>query len=209
MGIGPVWDRRRYATLAIVIGVHAALLAALWLYAPPLPPTGSAARPLELVYLAPPPPSKIRPDNLSPHHIGSDVTMSIAPPVIGSLSIAPSTAGADGNGAGVDWRAEARRALQAFEIRNTKRTNSPAPSGSSADTGWWPQTLHHAGDQYKTDSGDWIVWINSSCYQVAKAASSYALGAVLPQTICPGQDTKPRGDLFKDLPAYKADHPDG
>lgn len=199
MGAAQFWDRRRYLTLVVVIGLHALMLAILWLYAPGLQLGGSPPNSVELLYLPPSPPSKIRPDNFRPHRIGSDSTISIAPPVLGSLPMAPSTSGADGNGAGVDWSAEARRALQAFEIRNNRRSNSPAPSGSSAENDWWPRAQHHAGEQYKNDSGDWIVWINSSCYQIAKAASSYVPGAVVSQTICPGRDA----------PAYKSAHPTG
>ena len=199
MGAAQLWDRRRTATLIAVVGLHAVLLGALWLYAPRWQPEAPPPRALELLFLPPSPPSKIRPDNFRPHRIGTDTTISMAPPVPGSLAMAPSTSGADGTGAGVDWSAEARRALQAYEIRSAKRSSSPAPSDATAESGWWPRAQHHAGEQYKTDSGDWIVWINSSCYQVAKAAASYVPGAVLPRTICPGKDGR----------APDAAHPDG
>ena len=85
----------------------------------------------------------------------------------------------------MDWRAEARRALQAFEIRTNRRTIGDPTLGMSAEDNW-AQSRHQAGDRYKTDSGDWIVWINSSCYQVASSASTpYAVGGPLPQTVCP------------------------
>jgi hypothetical protein len=208
MRVVQVWDRRRCATLAAVFALHAALLSALWLFPPNLPVAGATPRPLELLSLPPSPISTIRPDNFRPHRIGNDLAITIAPPVIGSLAMAPSTSGSEGNGTGVDWGAEARRALQAYEIRNNKRPTGPAPSASSAEDGWWPQTQHHAGEQYKTEAGDWIVWINANCYQVAKAATSYALGTVLPQTICP-RDAAPHGDRDSGSPTDSATHPQG
>jgi len=192
MGDAIGWDHRRVVVLAVVVALHLALMSALLLSRPEPHPGSAASRPIELVYLPPTPPSKIHPENFRPSRLGSDATISIAAPVIGSLSMAPATSGADGNGAGIDWSAEARRALQAFEIRSNKNPNEPSPSRSTTDDDWWPHAAHHAGEQYKTDGGDWIVWIDSSCYKVAKAASSDALGAVLPQTVCPKQDARPR-----------------
>jgi hypothetical protein len=87
----------------------------------------------------------------------------------------------------VDWAAEARRAVQAFEIRSHQPSRNNSVSGSPAEDHWWPRVQHHAGDRFKTANGDWIVWINSSCYQVASSASlAGAPGATLPPTICPG-----------------------
>jgi hypothetical protein len=192
MGDASGWDYRRTVTLAMVIALHLGLLASL-LRSPPqsglIIPT---SRPLELVELPPSPRSKIIPDNFRPHRIGSDITRSIAPPVVGSLSMAPAMSGTEGNGDGVDWRAEARRALQAFEIRSHKDPNAPAPSRSTTDDDWWPHARHRAGEQYKTANGDWIIWIDSNCYQVAAAASSNALVTVMPQTVCSQKDAELR-----------------
>lgn len=192
MGDAIGWDHRRVVILAAVVVLHLALMTALLLSRPEPRAGGGTPRPMELLHLPPTPQSKIRPENFRPSRIGSDTTISIAAPVIGSLSMAPATSGADGNGAGVDWSAEARRALQAYEIRSHKNPNAPSPSRSTTDDDWWPHAAHHAGEHYKTDGGDWIVWIDSSCYQVAKAAAADALGAVLPQTVCPDQDGKSR-----------------
>lgn len=192
MGAPQAPDRRRYVILAWVLCAHVALLAAL-LTLPPSAPAGSTANPLKLLYLPPTPAAKIRPNNFRPQRLGLDTLVSIAPPVPGSLDMAPASSGADGNGVGVDWRAEARRAVQAFEIRNNKDRNSPAPSRVTTTDEWWPWAQHHAGEEYKTAGGDWIVWINSSCYQIARAKSPDAgLGTVLPETVCPDKAAKPR-----------------
>jgi hypothetical protein len=79
--------------------------------------------------------------------------------------------------------AEAHRAVRAFEIRRDQSKNS-ALSVSSA---WDEQGSreHHAGDRSKTEGGDWIVWINSDCYQIASWRSGAPVSAAIsPRTIC-------------------------
>jgi hypothetical protein len=94
----------------------------------------------------------------------------------------------------VNWAAEARRAVRAFDIRKHEPPIHESLSSSPAEDDWWPRTQHRAGDQYKIANGDWIVWINASCYQVASAGpSTYATDAALPRTICPDKTGTPAG----------------
>jgi len=69
------------------------------------------------------------------------------------------------------------------------RSHQPPPSDSVSrvpgEDNWWPRTQHHAGDRFKTPGGDWIVWINSNCYQVAGSAPPGNAPAALPETVCP------------------------
>jgi hypothetical protein len=89
-----------------------------------------------------------------------------APP-LGRL--APEAPAPAGRGAGVDWTAEARRALNAFEIRRHGQPPSNLSVAGEPGNDYWLRQLHHAGDQLKTASGDWIVWTNTECYQIARA----------------------------------------
>ena len=202
------WDRRRYWTLVAVLALHLALLA-LVTVAPP--PRGAAAPvpPVQLVVLPPARIPRVRSENFRPHRLNADAGISIAPPSLDySAALAPHPSGSNGNGSGVDWEAEARRSLQAYEIRNTQRNAGNPNTGPPTEDSWWPEARHHAGDQFKTDNGDWIVWINSRCYQIAKSAPSLNVpGAMLPQTVCPDDSHTPRGDLFKELPAYRQSAP--
>ena len=85
----------------------------------------------------------------------------------------------------MDWNAEAHRAIHAFEIRSHQPKDGISVSGTPADEHWWRRIQHRAGDRFKTPNGDWIVWIDANCYQVASAqSSSYALSGALPQTVC-------------------------
>jgi hypothetical protein len=95
------------------------------------------------------------------------------------------TGPSSGDGSGVDWHAEARRALQAFEIRNRQLSSNKSVSGRPEDDNWLPNAQHRAGEQLKTANGDWIVWINANCYEIASSGpNGYAIGAALPDAIC-------------------------
>ncbi len=196
------WGLRRCATLLFVIMLHVALLAALLTTSQtrrPSPPTANA---VQLLYLPPVHLPKVRSEIARLHGSSGDMPIPIAPPALDSLSFSMSPAPRStsaGRGTGVDWAAEARRALQAFEIRRHNPSSANLISSNPAEDNWWPQ--HHAGDQYKTPTGDWIVWITPNCYQVAGAGpSAYALGASLPRTICRGQSGTVADDPFGESP---------
>jgi len=184
------WGLSRYVTLLIVLAVHLAFLAALMMASRTRILSASADEPVELLFLPAANEPKIRAENFRPLRLSGDTAISQALPALESDSSSLSPAGfeSDGSGPGVDWKAEARRALQAFEIRSRQPPSDNTLSASPAEESWWPQGRHHAGARYKTANGDWIVWINSSCYQVATAApNTVALGAMLPRTVCLGE----------------------
>ena len=203
------WGLSRYVTLCVVLALHLAFFAALMLNSR-LPGVDSSMNaPVELLYLPPARFPKIRAENARPTRIKGDTVAPMEPLLLGSTGSAqaPATAASDGSGSGVDWKAEARRAVQAFEIRNHAPESTNSLSGSPAEDWWWPRSRHNAGDQYKTASGDWIVWINSSCYQIAVAGgSAYAPGAMLPQTVCPGAPGGPRGEPAAQSAGSKKPH---
>jgi hypothetical protein len=204
------WGLSRYVTLCVVVALHLAFLAALMLTTR-IPGVHSAETdPVELVYLPPASFPKIRAENARPTRIKGDMVAPMEPLLLGSTGSeqAPAAAASDGSGSGVDWKAEARRAVQAFEIRNHAPESTNSLSGSPAEDWWWPRSRHNAGDQYKTAGGDWIVWINSSCYEIAVAGgSAFAPGAMLPQTVCPGAADAPRGKPAEKAAQAKKPHP--
>jgi hypothetical protein len=205
-----VWGLPRYVTLIVVLALHVALLAALVTASRTRTVSLSTNQPVELLFFLPANVPKIRSENSRPKRSNGDTAISIAPPALDSTSpsLSPAATASDGNGSGIDWAAESRRALQAFEIRNHQPPASNSLSGSPAEDSWWPQARRHAGNPFKTASGDWIVWINASCYQVASsAANAYALGVMPPQTFCPGESGARRGDVIDQVPAYKKRRP--
>ena len=183
------WGLRRSATLLTVLAVHFAVVAVLWSESRTLDRPAAAVQSVELIALPPPPVPKIRAETSPPRRLSGDTAIWVSPPVLESDSAAltPTASASDGNGSGVDWRAEARRAVQAFEIRSHRPASDYTMPGGAAEEKWWPLARHRAGDQFKTANGDWIVWVNASCYQVASSkANPPAVGAPPPPTICPG-----------------------
>jgi hypothetical protein len=176
----------------VVLALHLAVLALL-LAKSTRTILESTRHPIELVFLAPVKPPTVLVERLRPQRLSTDIKIALAPPVINSsLQTGPSSA-PDGRGSAVNWTAEAHRAVRAFEIRRDQTSNSALSVSSSLDAPGSRE--HHAGDRYKTDSGDWIVWINANCYQVASwHPGAPALGAISPQTICRNQDPPPHGD---------------
>src|ERR1700681_852921 len=181
------WGRSRYVTLIVVIGVHVGLVAALMRASRAQLGALSTEQPVELLFFPPTTAPKVRPENFRPKRLSGDTVITMAPPEFDSVapSAASDPSATNGNGSGVDWKAEARRALQAYEIRNRLPQSDNSLSGSPAEETWWPQARRRAGMPFKTAGGDWIVWINSNCSQVATSeGNAYTLGAMLPQTVC-------------------------
>jgi hypothetical protein len=159
----------------------------------------SPEHPIQLVALLPIKPPKVVVENNRPQRLSTDIAVALAPPLLDSYmqpgtSIQSGTSSApDGRGSGVNWIAEAHRAVRAYEIRKNQTSNSPLSVSSSLDELGFRE--HHAGDQMKTASGDWIVWIDDNCYKVASWRSNATTsGTVSPQTICRNPGPSPHGD---------------
>jgi hypothetical protein len=109
----------------------------------------------------------------------------------------------------VDWEGEARRAAQdsAGGAGPTPK-RKPNPPSTAVINGL-PGPKYHKGNQIPTSNGDTMIFINDRCYQIASVipsvstASSNGMGL---QTYCMRDSKEPRGDLFKDLAAYKKLH---
>ncbi len=196
-----VWGLRRYVTLIVVLALHGALFTLFMSMSLARGPTQSAPHAVELLLLPPPVAPRIVAPNSRLLRLTGATAIALVPPVIESLVTSPSQATSagpasvsEGNGAAVDWAAEAHRALQAFEIRNHQPKSDMLVSSSPAEDHWWPRTRHHAGDQFKTAGGDWIIWIDSNCYQVAGSKANVFAPGSPPRTICLRDPASPRGD---------------
>jgi hypothetical protein len=193
------WGTSRSIALFIVLALHFAVLALLVMASRNQHFGVPAEQPIELVYVPPMKVPRVRADASSRPRLKTDIAMAktdiaipLAPPV-GSSPSTPGSSSTPGGGSAVNWAAEAHRAIKAFEIRRDQPPD-PAQSVSSTWDEWWPRQ-HHAGDQYKTESGDWIVWISADCYQIAVAHSNPAAASTItPQTICPQKHGTPRGE---------------
>jgi hypothetical protein len=197
-----VWGARRFLTLLAVLALHAGFLALLIMTSGRQNFAAPANQAVELMFLPPPKVPKVRIENAPlQHRLTTNAAISVTLPGLNAPSLSPPTSGADGEASTVDWAAEAHRAVQAFEIR---RDHPSRNALSSAWNGALPGE-HHACDLFKTDSGDWIVWISASCYQIARSGASgvFAPSSAQSQTICPRRLDMPRGNLVSQLPACK------
>jgi hypothetical protein len=203
------WGLARYVTLLVVVAFHLAVLAVLLMASQTQSISFAANPPVELLFLPPPNLPKIRAENFRPKRLSGNTGISIAPPALDpdSPALASTVSEFDGTGGGVDWKAEARRAVQAFEIRTRQPPSETTLTVSPAEESWWPWTRHRTGTAFKTPSGDWIVWITSNCYQIATAAANAnAPNATLPHTVCLGKSSAPGGDS-NSPPGRKKPHP--
>jgi hypothetical protein len=177
----------RHLIAAAVLALHAAVIAALLMAQARGRLAGSPISAVQLLYLAPVYPPKVQNITANLPRRGSNLSIAVEAPVMNSLSLPlsqPRGSSSDGEGSGVDWAAEARRALQAFEIRSHLPSSGRSVSGRPEDDRWRPGT-HYAGEKFKTASGDWIVWLNANCYEIASAGSgAYARIAPPAEPVC-------------------------
>jgi hypothetical protein len=185
-----VRGKSRPLILLVVLALHLGVIALLVAASRTRSILPSTEHSIEVMLIPPAKVPRVRAENTRPQRLSTNIAPALAPPVLNSsLDSGPSSA-PDGHGSAVNWTAEAHRALRAFEIRRDQPPSS-AISVSRLDD-WWPGE-HHAGEQFKTESGDWIVWINANCYQIASWHSN-VMGASPPRTICPAAKRAPRAD---------------
>jgi hypothetical protein len=185
MGASSGFRSSRSAAIIVVAVLHLAVILLLLRHTQGTGIAGAGETPIEVVSLPPSPVPKDRPVSSRPRRLVADVGISLAPPSpVAAYSAAPA-AGANGTGGpGVNWAAEARRAVKAYEIRRDENVTHGS-LGSSPWDDWPVQRAHHPGDRTRTENGDWVVWINDSCYQVAAwHENSPALDAEPPRTVC-------------------------
>jgi hypothetical protein len=210
MGRSTDWGRFRWAALACVIALHVAVIVLLArLQVPrsvesssfPLLILPSNRRPVELPAVQP----------AAKRNVRASAVRTALPPT----PVSPPVVASNQQPAPIDWTGEAQRAARDLAVRDAKSISTPASSpaaGVPAANSWFPPPAHHKGDQYTNESGERIVWISDKCYQVSGSSlltvPELFSKAMLPKTICPRHSRKPRGDLFKDLPAYKKYHPE-
>ncbi len=180
-----VWGAQRYITLVVVLALHLTFLALFFTAPRTRAVSDSTIDPVEVMLFPPTKVPKVRFENARLQRLSADIAISMTLPGVDAPSLSPPASGTDGDGAAVNWVAEAHRAVQAFEIR---RNHPPtvAISGAPSLTDWWPRE-HHAGERFKTENGDWIVWISANCYQLATASGSAAVGSTPSRIICLGQ----------------------
>jgi hypothetical protein len=209
MGESRVWGISQFMAFLAVLALHAVMLAILVMTSRTSEFLAPQTQSIELMYLASSRVPGVRVDGALPQRSSADNAIALTSPVL-TLPPLPAEASSTNNvSPGIDWDAEAHRAAEAAAKGSAGSASDKDRSALlSAGAGWWRQPQHHAGDQFKTDTGDWIVWTSSKCFVVANALLRVlTTGAALAVTQCPGDSGSPRGDLFAQLAAYKKLHP--
>jgi len=114
-------------------------------------------------------------------------------------------------GVPIDWADQAHAVADTIAANTDAREGHLAPDLTTPQKSIFPEApAHHAGEQHRLDTGEWIVFISDNCYQISSAipAVPTALDNGIGQsTFCLDNSNTPRGDLFDQLPAYKRYHP--
>ena len=173
-----------------VMALHLAIVALLCMGSHSVPGFPPAAAGIEVMILPPPKLPTARADGAHLQRMKIDVGISLAPPSLDASWQSEAAGGSDGGTPGVNWAAEARRAVKAFEIRRDQQVTHDTLGISLWDS-WLARQPHHAGERLRTDNGDWIVWIDSDCYQVAHWHAGRPQEADPPTTTCVGDKAAP------------------
>jgi hypothetical protein len=107
----------------------------------------------------------------------------------------------------IDWLAEADRAAEGVTLAPHTRSFGKMPQAPDWLGSSQSAPMHHAGDQYRLETGEWIVWVSDRCYIISEPAPlgipdvfARSRGT---QMACQAPRGPPPGELFKDLPAYR------
>jgi hypothetical protein len=185
------WRAPRFITLIAVAALHVVLITLLLMASAAFRVPETSYRPVELLYIPAMPPLPVRADSGRPLRLHTDIALSPPSPMFNSALPGSNSSGAGSRGMGVDWAAEAHRAIKAYEIRRDHPSDNALSARSPAND-WWPQQGPHAGDRYKTETGDWIVWISADCYKVASWHSlDPSSDATPPDIVCPKKSDAP------------------
>ena len=203
------WNRTRYASLVAVLALHFTVIIALIVTAKTRMVTPPTMPPIELFML--------------PRHITQPMQAPLPSSVSPELPIKPrpslstalsdaitETPTTDANvpGEGIDWAQEAHDAAASLAARDK---NPSSPVEPAATSPFLQPPVHQKGEQIPTADGRWSVFVSENCYQLSKEITYIEnktnMGKKI-QTYCNRRSKTPRGDLFKQLTAYKRLHPD-
>lgn len=173
---------QRLGILVGVLALHAGLLLLVVLGSRAPDPVAAALAPVEVRFIPPETTPRIRAPTSRPEHLHTDL-LPVESPRLSDSPLVPGTSeGANRRESGVDWTAEAHRAVRAYEIR---RDEAPTKALSVSALGEeWPTRGLHSNAPSRTANGDWIVWIDANCYQVATGTARTAADTMRPDTQC-------------------------
>jgi hypothetical protein len=205
-------SERRYLTFVIVLAFHLTLVMVIMrsfkitLLSTPI------STPLELISIPAATTPTSRPPSVLPNSLHVDTKIARTPAPSG-ITIPQPVAPIEGAESPIDWIGEAQLAASGAAVPGPDTRSFDHRFPREAERG--PKSIfdeppeHHAGEQFRTDDGRWVVYVSDNCYQISDPfAPTNALASGMGvQTYCRGNSKAPRGDLFDQLSAYKKRHP--
>jgi hypothetical protein len=206
MGGSETW--RRTGVLSATIALHVAAVFTLLAAFHRSARQPSTADFVGTLIILPTPPRRSEP--VDRERLGSSETLTplrpAEPPPIAPLPISPSV-----EGAAIDWSGQARDAAATQAEGLTGREVDPAARKDGESVTQEPARSHRAGEQYRTDTGDSVVWISDKCYVISDnppPGTPQSVARARPtRTVCPRDSSEARGDLFQEAQAYRKRRP--
>jgi hypothetical protein len=195
-----VWTTSRWGAVIAVAVLHLAVVALLLKGNRSPPGFHSAPTAIEVMFLPPLKQPVARAAGAHLPRLKIDMGLSLAPPSLDASWQSASAGGSEGGTPGVNWAAEAHRAVKAFEIRRDQQVTHDTLGISLWDS-WLARQPHHPGERLRTENGDWVVWIDSDCYQVAHWHAGRPENADPPTTTCLGAKKTAPGSAGADAVA--------
>jgi hypothetical protein len=203
------WRPSRYGVLLVVLAIHMAIIAFLVASSKTLRLLLPTATLIEVPLLPPATAQRVR-TNTSPSP-PLDMTR-VTPSVDATLSLSPKLVPAIGTfGVPIDWADQAHTVADSIAANTDAREGGLPPDLTTPQKSIFPEPpAHHAGEQHRLDTGEWIVFISDNCYQISSsipAVPTALENGIGRSTFCLDDSNTPRGNLFDQLSAYKRYHP--
>jgi hypothetical protein len=204
MEASQAWGKSRYWAIVVVLAFHL-LTIVIVVSSRSRRVLTSTTSPIEILFLPPETAARIRPPPALPNHSKRTEAAISAAPSTPTITLAPLSPSAAYLGPPIDWAEEAQTVAAAMAKSDSLQTHQGSDTTPSSQSPFAPPPTHHAGEQFRTDTGEWIVFVTDNCYQVSSpippSPNAIDNGMGL-QTYCLGKSHTPRGDLFDQLPAY-------
>jgi hypothetical protein len=201
---GRKWNIRSGAAFAVVAALHVGLVLMLIIALRTPRPSRGSDFVTTLIFLSPPSAPAVSPKNGRSAFVPAPITPvePINPaPWQFDLPNVPNTS--------IDWDSEGKRAAGAVTRESGVREFGRNPATHADGQKSRPGPPHEAGEQYRLGD-EWIVWVSPGCYIVSSVpplGMPDVLARSIPtRTVCQ-DNSKPPGELFKDLPAFRKYHP--
>jgi hypothetical protein len=162
-------NKKRYLIFLAVAGVHALVIAVLLSTSRSNSLSSPTTIHITAFFLTRP----ARPNSRIAH---PSLNETYARPIVEPITVAPPALSLiNPRAPAVDWEAEAKwAAAKIGEPGKRISFGFPAPGDSAIQLGKDPPSpLHYAGEQYRTEGGEQIYWLNDHCYMESDPPSLF------------------------------------